>query len=190
MLIDIVVFGIPVLIGLFVMWWGARRSLLSLPVRILAALLVAWLASTAASVYLVVGEHSLDAVSQRFGMPTTIVLAAIGWLVFLIVLLAVFLALRRLRSRVLLNATHSVGVVASASRFVVGAACGLLLVLCLAVPPVVFSEAYFPDPNQLNALVEGSISFPMIKYVSERARTWMQGFLPPSLEFPAAPTAP
>jgi hypothetical protein len=188
MLLDVVVFGIPVLLGLLVMWRGVRRSLLSLPVRILVSLLVAWLVSTAASVYLVADAHSfLDSISQRLGLPTTIVLAAIGWLVFLIVLLAVMFALVRIRSRVLQNATHSVGIVPSFSRFVVGATCGLFLVLCLAVPPVLFSEAFFPDPNQLAAQAQGSISFPMLKYVSDRARTWLQGVLLPSIEPSSAP---
>ena len=82
MLIDVVDFGIPVVLGLIVMWRGVRRSLLSLPVRVLVALLAAWLVSTAASAYLVVEAQSfLDAIGQRLGLPIAIVLAGIGWLV-------------------------------------------------------------------------------------------------------------
>ena len=188
MVIDIVVFGVPVLLGLLVMWLGVRRSLLSLPVRILASLLIAWLVSTAASVYIVAGAHSLDALSQRLGLPPAIALAAISWLVYLIVLLAVLVVLSRIRTRVLQNATHNVGVVPSVSRFVVGAACGLLLVICFAVPTLLFSEAFQSDPNQRAAEFQGSITFPILKSISDRAQAWMQGFLPPSLE--ASPPSP
>jgi hypothetical protein len=143
MLLDVVVFGIPVLAGLFVMWRGVRRSLLSLPVRILVALLAAWLVSTAASAYLVVEAQSfLDAIGQRLGLPVAFVLSGIDWIVFLVVLLAVLSVLSRIRSRVLQNATQSVGVVPSTSRFAVGAVCGLLLVICFAVPTLVFSDAF------------------------------------------------
>ena len=190
MVLDAVVFGIPVLFGLLVMWLGVRRSLLSLPVRILAALLIAWFVSTAASLYIVVGAHSVDALSQRLGLPPTIALSAISWLVYLIVLLAALIVLSRIRKSVLQNATHNVGVVPSVSRFVVGAACGLLLVICLAVPPLLFSEAFQPDPNQLAAEFEGSISFPMLKSISDRVRTWMQGALPQPLEAPSASPTP
>ena len=190
MLLDVVVFGIPVLLGLLVMWRGVRRSLLSLPVRILVSLLIAWLVSTAASLYIVAGAHSLDALSQRLGLPPAIALSAISWLVYLIVLLAVLIVLSRIKTRVLQNATHNVGVVPSASRFVVGAACGLLLVICLAVPTLLFSQAFQPDPNQLAAEFQGSITFPMLKSISDRVQTWMQGALPQSLGSPAAPTGP
>jgi hypothetical protein len=191
MLIDVVVFGIPVVLGLIVMWRGVRRSLLSLPVRVLVALLAAWLVSTAASAYLVVEAQSfLDAIGQRLGLPIAIVLAGIGWLVFLIVLLAVLIVLSRIRSRVLQNADHSVGIVPSVSRFVVGAACGLLLVLFFAVPTLLFSEAFLPDPNQLSTEFQGSISLPMLKRISDRTRTWMQGVLPASLASPSAPAGP
>ena len=190
MLLDVVVFGIPILFGLLVMWLGVRRSLLSLPVRILAALLIAWFVSTAASLYIVAGAHALDALSQRLGLPPAIALSAISWLVYLIVFLAALIVLSRIRRRMLQNATHNVGVVPSVSRFVVGAACGLLLVICLAVPTILFSEAFQPDPNQLAAEFEGSISFPMLKSISDRVRTWMQGALPQSLEAPSASPAP
>jgi hypothetical protein len=190
MLLDLVVLGVPVLLGLLVMWLGVRRSLLSLPVRILVALLIAWLVSTAASVYIVAGAHSLDALSQRLGLPPTIAAAAIGWLVYLIVLLAAFIVLSRIRTLVMQNATQSVGVVPSVSRFAVGAACGLLLVICLAVPTILFSEAFQSDPNQLAAEFQGSITFPILKSISDRAQTWMQGVLPQSLEAPPASPTP
>ena len=118
--------------------------------------------------YIVAGAHSLDALSQRLGLPPTIALAAIGWLVYLIVLLAVFVVLSRIRTRVMQNATQSVGIVPSASRFAVGAACGLLLVICLAVPTLVFSQAFQSDPNQLATEFQGSFSFPMLKSNSDR----------------------
>jgi hypothetical protein len=190
MMFDIVVFGIPVLLGLLVMWLGIRRSLLSLPVRILASLLVAWLASTAASVYIVAGTHSFDALSQRLGLPPTIAVAAIGLLVYLIVLLAAFIVLSRIRTRVMQNATQSVGIVPSVSRFAVGAACGLLLVICFAVPTILFSEAFQSDPNQLTTEFQGSITFPILKSISNRVQTWMQGVLPQSLEAPSASPTP
>jgi cytochrome b561 len=116
--------------------------------------------------------------------------AAIGWLVYLIVLLAAFIVLSRIRTRVMQNATQSVGVVPSVSRFAVGAACGLLLVICLVVPTILFSEAFQSDPNQLAAEFQGSITFPILKSISNRAQTWMQGVLPQSLEEapPASPT--
>ncbi len=191
MILDVVVFGIPVLFGLFVMWRGVRRSLLSLPVRILIALLAAWLVSTAASAYLVVEAQSfLDAIGQRLGVPIAFVLSAIGWIVFLVVLLAVLIVLSRIRSRALQDATHSVGVVPSASRFAVGAVCGLLLVICLAVPMLLFSDAFQPDPNQLGTEFQGSISFPMLKSISDRVRTWTTGLLPQSLGPPVASPTP
>ena len=140
------------------------------------ALLVAWLVWTAASAYLVVYAQSfLDVIGQRLGLPSPFVLSAIGWIVFLVVLLSVLIVLSRVRSRVLQNATHNVGVVPSVSRFVVGAVCGLLLVICLAVPTLLFSEAFQPDPNQLAAEFQGSISFPMLKSISDRVRTWTAG---------------
>jgi hypothetical protein len=189
MVIDIVVFGIPVLLGLLVMWRGVRRSLLSLPVRILFALLAAWLVSSAVSIYLVVYAQSfLDAISQRSGLPTAIALAIISWLVFLIVILPVLIVLSRIRSRVLQNADHSVGTAPSVLRFAVGAACGLLLVLCFAVPTLLYAEALLP--GQLSAESQGSISFPMLKRISNRTRTWFQESLPPSLGSPAAPAGP
>jgi hypothetical protein len=188
MVIDIVVFGIPVLLGLLVTWLGVRRSLLSLPVRILVALLAAWLVSTAASVYLVVDAQSfLDAIGQRLSLPISIVVGAIGWLVFLIVLVTVLIILSRLKARVLQNAESSVGIVPSVTRFAVGAACGLLLVVCLAVPPLLFSEAFYPE---LATEFQGSISFPMLKGVSDRTRTWMQDLVPTPMAPPAAPKAP
>ena len=191
MILDVVVFGIPVLLGLFVMWRGVRRSLLALPVRILIALLAAWLVSTAASAYLVVDAQSfLEAIGERLGLPTPFVLSAIGWIIFLVVLLAVLIVLSRIRSRVLQDATHSVGVVPSASRFAVGAVCGLLLVICLAVPMLLFSDAFQPDPNQLATEFQGSISFPILKSISDRVRTWTTGLLPQSLGAPAASPTP
>jgi hypothetical protein len=190
MLIDVVVFGIPVVLGLIVMWRAVRRSLLSLPVRVLVALLAAWLVSTAASAYLVVEAQSfLDAIGQRLGLPVAFVLSGIDWIVFLVVLLAVLSVLSRIRSRVLQNATQSVGVVPSTSRFAVGAVCGLLLVICFAVPTLVFSDAFQSDANQLATEFQGSISFPMLKYVSDQARSWLQGVMPPSIE-PSAPAGP
>jgi hypothetical protein len=191
MVIDIVVFGIPVLLGLLVMWCGARRSLLSLPVRILVAPLTAWLVSTAASIYLVADAQSiLDALAQRVGLPITILVGAIGWLIFLIVLLAVLIVLSRIRSRVLQDAEYSVGIVPSVSRFAVGAACGLFLVLCFAVPTLLFSEAFLAEPNQLSTESQGSISFPMLKRISDRTRIWLEGIVPPALETPSAPAGP
>jgi hypothetical protein len=191
MVLDIVVFGIPVLLGLLVMWRGVRRSLLSLPVRILIALLAAWLVSTAASAYLVVDAQSfLAAIGQRLGVPIAFGLSAIGWIVFLAVLLAVLIVLSRIRSRALQNATHNVGVVPSVPRFVVGAACGLLLVICLAVPTLLFSEALQPDPTQLAAEFQGSFSFPMLKSIRDRVRTWTAGLLPQPLGSPPASPTP
>lgn len=191
MILDVVAFGIPVLLGLFVMWRGVRRSLLALPVRILIALLAAWLVSTAASAYLVVDAQSfLEAIGERLSVPTPFVLSAIGWIIFLVVLLAVLIVLSRIRSRVLQDATHSVGVVPSASRFAVGAVCGLLLVICLAVPMLLFSDAFQPDPNQLATEFQGSISFPMLKSISDRVRAWTTGLLPQSLGSPAASPTP
>jgi hypothetical protein len=191
MVLDVVVFGIPVLLGLFVTWRGVRRTLLSLPVRILVSLLVAWFISIVASAYLVVDAQSfLDAIGQRLGVPIAFVLSAIGWIVLLVMLLAVFIVLSRVRSRVLQNATHSVGVVPSVSRFAVGAVCGLLLVICLAVPPLLFSEAFQSDPNQLASEFQGSISFPMLKSIGDRVRTWTAGLLPQSLGSPPASPAP
>jgi glucan phosphoethanolaminetransferase (alkaline phosphatase superfamily) len=189
MVIDIVVFGIPVLFGLLVMWRGVRRSLLSLPVRVLFALLAAWLMSSAVSIYLVVEAQSfLDAISHRSHLPTAIALAVISWLVFSIVLLAVLIVLSRIRTRVLQNAEYSVGIAPSVSRFAVGAACGLLLVLCFAVPTLLYAEALLPD--QLSTESQGSISFPMLKRISDRTRTWLQESLPPSSVSPAAPAGP
>jgi hypothetical protein len=190
MLLDVVVLGIPVLFGLLVMWLGIRRFLLSLPVRILDAMLVAWLVSAAASLYIVAGAHSLDAVSQRLDLPPAIALSAISWLAYLIVLLAVLVVLSRISTRVLQNATHNVGVVPSVSRFVVGAACGLILVICLAVPTLMFAAAFQPDPNQLAAQFQGSITFPLLKSIGDRVQTWMQATLPSSLESPGTPPGP
>jgi hypothetical protein len=191
MLLDVVVFGIPILFGLLVLWLGVRRFLLSLPVRILIAFLAAWLVWTAAGAYLVVYAQSfLDVIGQRLGLPSPFVLSAIGWIVFLVVLLSVLIVLSRVRSRVLQDATHNVGVVPSVSRFVVGAVCGLLLVICLAVPTLLFSEAFQPDSNQLAAEFQGSISFPMLKSISDRVRTWTAGLLPQPLESPPASPTP
>ena len=191
MVIDIVVFGVPVLLGLLIMWRGVRRSLLSLPVRILVGLLTAWVVSTAASIYLVVdAQSSLDALAQRVGLPITILVGAIGWLIFLIVLLAVLIVLSRVRSRVLQNAEYGAGIVPSVSRFAVGVACGLLLVVCLAVPTLLFSEAFLPEPNQLSIESQGSISFPMLNRISDGTRTWLEGIRPPPLESPSTSTGP
>ncbi len=117
-------------------------------------------------------------------------LVSVGWIVFLVVLLAMLIVLSRIRSRVLQNATHSVGVVPSTLRFAVGAGCGLLLVIFFAVPTLLFSEAFQPDPNQLATEFQGSISFPLLKSVSDRVHGWMQATLPPSLKAPPASTTP
>jgi hypothetical protein len=45
--------------------------------------------------------------------------------------------------------------VPSVSRFVVGAAFGLLLVIGLAVPALLFSVAFQPDPNRLATEFQG-----------------------------------
>ena len=190
MLLDIVVFGIPILFGLLVAWLGIRRSLLSLPVRILVALLIAWLASSAASVYIVSGAHSLDALSRRMGLPPVLALSALGWIIYLLALLVAFITLSRIRSRALQNATHSVGVVPTVSRFVVGAACGLLIVLCLAVPSLIYYQAMSSDPNAIAGQFQGSLSFPLLKSLGDRARRGMEGALPSSLEAPAPSPTP
>ena len=133
--------------------------------------------------YLVVYAQSfLDVIGQPLGLPSPFVLSAIGWIVFLVVLLTVLIVLSCMRSRVLQNAAHNVGVIPSVSRFAVGAACGLLLVICLAVPTLLFSDlpARF---NQLAAEFQGSISFPMLKSISDRVRTWTADLLPQPLEF-------
>ena len=57
--LDLVIFGVPLVLGLIVMWRGVGRSLLSMPVRLLVSLFLGWVAASAAVIYLEVNRAGL-----------------------------------------------------------------------------------------------------------------------------------
>ena len=60
-------------------------------------------------------------------------------------------------NQILVRSLTRLSIVPSVSRFAVGAACGLYLVLCFAVPTLLFSESFLAEPNQLSTESQGSI---------------------------------
>ncbi len=180
MIVDVAVFVVALLSGLLVMWRGVRRTLLSLPARLIFSLVLAWLISSLAVLYCVVYQPSLlDAMVNRIGLPSPIVLGYAGWIVFVILLAALLLVLSRIRAHVLKeNSDHDVGTMTRAARFVFGAASGVLLVLVFAVPTFMFYEAFVPDPNELASQLSGSISLPLIKRIGDAMRPLLERSLP------------
>ena len=186
MIIDAVVFIVPLLLGLIVMWRGIGRTLLSIPVRLIAAVALAWIVSSLTILFLVVYQQPLvDAAAQRLALSSPIVLSPIWWLVFIIVMVALLLILRRIRARVLKEGSqHSAGAIDGASGFVFGAAAGLLVVLVFAFPAFMFSQVFLPDPSQAPDGLHGSISLPLIKRISDAMRPLLVSSLPDSLTTP------
>lgn len=183
MIIDVVVFVVALLLGLIVMGRGVGRALLSIPVRLIFASVLAWLISSLAVIYFVVYQPPLlSAMVSRIGLPSPIVLGYVGWILFVILLVALLFILSRIKAHVLKeNSDTRVGTITRASRFVFGAAAGLLLVLVFAVPTFMFYESFMGDPDALTSQLSGSISLPLIKRISDVTRPLLERSLPPSL---------
>jgi uncharacterized membrane protein required for colicin V production len=183
MIIDVVVFVGALLFGLIFMWRGVGRTLLSTPVRLISASILAWLISSLAVIYFVVYQPPLlTAMMSRIGLPSPIVLGYVGWILFFILLVALLIVLSRIKAHVLKEKSdNSVGTITRAARFVFGAAAGLLLVLVFAVPTFMSYEAFVTDPNELASQLSGSISLPLIKRISDATRPLLERSLPPSL---------
>src|SRR5258708_36303568 len=97
--LDMVIFGVPILLGLIVMWRGVGRSLLSMPVRLLVSLFLGWVAASAAAIYLEVGQPSLlDWAGNLLGLSRFGVLIAMRLFAGFIVLVALMLISARIRA--------------------------------------------------------------------------------------------
>ena len=174
--LDVVIFGVPFVLGLIVMWRGVGRSLLSMPVRLLVSLFLGWVAASAAAIYLEVSQASLlDWTGDRVGFSRFGVLIGVRLLAGFIALVAVMLVLGRMRSHLVGDDEHvTVGLADRVARFGVGAILGLVLTLIVVVPNYMFYEAFTPDPEQVPAALRRSISLPLIKRVSNSAKSILE----------------
>ena len=178
--LDVVIFAVPLFLGLIIMWRGVGRSLLSMPVRLLVSLFVSWVATSAAVIYLEVSQTSLlDWAAGRLGVSRFGVLIGIRVLALLIVFVGLMLVLGRIRAHLVGDdADVRVGMADRVARFGVGAVLGLVLTLVVVVPNYMFYEAFTPDPEQHPAALRRSISLPLIKHVSDSAKSMLQRFVP------------
>jgi uncharacterized membrane protein required for colicin V production len=180
--LDVVIFAIPVLFGLIVMWRGVGRSLLSMPVRLLVSLFLGWVASSAAAIYLEVNQAGLlDRASSQFGLSRFSALVGIRGLAFILVFIVLMLISGRIRAHLVGDdADVHVGVVDRVTRFSVGVVLGLVVTLIVVVPNYMFYEAFTSDTSQPDA-VRRSITLPLIKHVSNSVRSMLEGLVPSGL---------
>lgn len=180
--LDVVIFGVPFVLGLIVVWRGVGRSLLSMPVRLLVSLSLGWVAGIAAAIYLEINQAGLpDRASNQFGVSRFGGLVGIRALAFIIVFIVLMLISARVRAHLVGDdANDHVGVADRLLRFAVGAVLGLALTLIVAVPNYMFYEAFTSDASQPDA-VRRSISLPLIRHVSGSARSMLERLVPSSL---------
>jgi uncharacterized membrane protein required for colicin V production len=180
--LDVVIFGVPLILGLIVMWRGVGRSLLSMPVRLLVSLFLGWVAASAAVIYLEVNQAGLlDRLSNQVGVSRFSALVGVRALAFIIVFIVLMLILGRIRAHLVGDdADVHVGSVDRVVRFAVGAVLGLALTLIVVVPNYMFYEAFTSDASQPDA-VRRSISLPLIKHVSNSMRSTLEGLVPSGL---------
>ena len=180
--LDVVIFGVPLVLGLIVMRRGVGRSLLSMPVRLLASLFLGWVAASAAAIYLEVNQPGLlDRASNQLGVSRFSALVGLRALAFVIVFVLLMLISGRIRAHLVGDdADVHAGVVDRVVRFAVGTVLGLALTLIVVVPNYMFYEAFTSDASQPDA-VRRSISLPLIKRVSNSVRSMLEGLVPPGL---------
>jgi hypothetical protein len=180
--LDVVIFGVPFILGLIVMWRGVGRSLLSMPVRLLVSLFLGWVAASAAVIYLEINQAGLlDRASSQFGVSRFSALVGIRALAFIIVFVVLMLIAGRVRAHLVGDdANVHVGVADRVVRFAVGAVLGLALTLVVVVPNYMFYESFTSDASQPDA-VRRSISLPLIRHVSNSARSMLERLVPSSL---------
>jgi uncharacterized membrane protein required for colicin V production len=180
--LDLVIFGVPLILGLIVMWRGVGRSLLAMPVRLLVSIFLSWVAASAAVIHLEVNQAGLlDRASNPFGVSRFSALVGIRAVAFIIVSIVLMLISGRIRAHLVGDDVDvHVGVVDRAVRFAVGAVLGLVLTLIVVVPNYMFYEAFTADASQPDA-VRRSLSLPLIRHVSNSARSMLERFVPSSL---------
>src|ERR1700687_2333020 len=119
--LDVVIFGVPLILGLIVMWRGVGRSLLSMPVRLLVSLFLGWVAASAAAIYLEINQTGwLDRGSSQLGVSRFSALVGIRALAFIIVFIVLMLISGRIRAHLVGDdANVHVGVADHVARFAI-----------------------------------------------------------------------
>jgi len=178
--VDLAIFGVPLILGLILMWRGVGRSLLSMPVRLLVSLILGWLASGAAVIYFDVSQASLlDWTGNRLGLSRLGVLTGLRYVTGAIVVVALMLVSGRMRAYLVRDdANVTVGAAERVARFGVGAVLGLVFTLILVVPNYMFLEAFASDPEHVPTVFRNSISLPLIKHISDRAKSMLERVVP------------
>jgi hypothetical protein len=178
--VDLVIFGVPLVLGLIVLWRGVGRSLLSMPVRLLVSLGVGWLASGAAGIYFEVNQPSfLDWTGDHLGLSRLGVVAGLRWLSGIIAAVVLMWVSGRLRAYLVSgDANVTVGAAERVARFAVGAVVGLVLALVVEVPNYMLNEAFAPDPDHVSGAFGRSLSLPLIKHISDSTRSMFEGVVP------------
>jgi hypothetical protein len=181
--VDLVIFGVPLVVGLIVLWRGVGRSLLSMPVRLVVSLVLGWLAGAAVVVYFEVNQASLlDWTGGRLGLSRLGVLAGLRWLVAFVVVVALMLVSGRVRAYLVSgDANVTVGVGERVARFAVGAVVGLVLALVVEVPNYMLNEAFAPDPGRVTDVFGRPLSLPLIKHISDSTKAMFEGIVPEHL---------
>jgi hypothetical protein len=76
------------------------------------------------------------------------------------------------------DANVTVGVAERIARFAVGAVLGLVLTLIVVVPNYMFLEAFAPDPEHVPTVFHRSLSLPLIKHISDSAKSMLERVVP------------
>lgn len=178
--VDLVIFGVPFVLGLIVAWRGVGGSLLSMPVRLLASLVLGWLVSAAAVVYFEGSQVSLlDWTGEHLGLSGLGVLAGLRWLSGIIAVVVLMWVSGRLRAYLAsTDANVTVSVAERVTRFAVGAVVGLILALIVVVPNYMFLEAFASDAEQVPSTFRHAISLPLIKHISGSVKSMLERTVP------------
>ena len=178
--VDLVIFGVPFVLGLIVTWRGVGRSLLSMPARLLVSLVLGWLASVAVVVYFGGNQAGFLAwTGDHLGLSRLGVLAGLQWLSGIIAAVVVMWVSGRLRAHLVSgDANATVGMGERLARFAVGAVIGLVLALVVEVPNYMLNEAFAPDPQHVSGAFGGALSLPLIKHISGSTRSMLEGLVP------------
>ena len=192
--LDVVIFAIPVLLGLIVMWRGVGRLLLSMLVRLLVSLFLGWVAASAAAIHVEISHAGLlDWASNQFGVSRFGALAGIRALVLVVVFALLMMVMGRIRA-------HLVGDdadvrVGAADRDKDRSKRGLLALVAapsrlgdvtaeskqVVADPHRESPHHALDPFVGPDMLRRSITLPLIRHVSDTARSTLERLVPSSL---------
>ena len=173
--LDAALIAVPLIFGFLAAWRGLTRSVVSLPVRIVLALLV-----TSAFVILFLGGLAAQ-VAKLISTPAQtshyyIARVVIGLAFFVIVLVI----LSRIRSRITRQVgDRRAGPFDRSLAFLFGAGASFGLLLLGITLQYMRYEILIHDPNQRPIWVRTAVMLPLIKRVSESIRPLLQESLPP-----------